>query len=125
MDLIFGGAYQGKREYAVRRFGLLPEQLFECRQDGEIRFDARCLCGLEVYTRWCVQNGTDAVEEFRKNRRKWNQSILICEDIFCGVVPLGADLRAWREMTGRLCIYLSGEASSVTRIFCGLEQRLK
>jgi len=34
-------------------------------------------------------------------------------------------MRAWRDMTGRLCAYLSSEADSVTRMFCGLEQKLK
>ena len=52
-------------------------------------------------------------------------SFLICCDIFCGVVPMGADMRAWRDMTGRLCAYLSGEAQGVFRLFCGLEQKLK
>ena len=50
---------------------------------------------------------------------------MICQDIFCGVVPMGAELRAWRQDTGRLCQYLAGEADRVSRIFCGLEQRLK
>jgi adenosyl cobinamide kinase/adenosyl cobinamide phosphate guanylyltransferase len=72
-----------------------------------------------------VRNGRDATEIFRENREKWGNSVLICMDIFCGVVPLGADMRAWRDMTGRLCAYLSSEADSVTRMFCGLEQRLK
>ena len=42
-----------------------------------------------------------------------------------GVVPLGADMRAWRQMNGLLCRYLSGEAARVSRLFCGLEERLK
>ena len=51
--------------------------------------------------------------------------ILIMQDIFCGVVPMGAENRAWRQRTGRLSQYLSKEANQVSRIFCGLEQRLK
>ena len=53
------------------------------------------------------------------------KDVLILEDIFCGVVPLGAENRAWRQNTGRLAQYLSREATQVSRIFCGLEQRLK
>lgn len=45
--------------------------------------------------------------------------------MFCGVVPMGAETRAWRQDTGRLTQYLSREAEHVSRIFCGLEQRLK
>jgi adenosyl cobinamide kinase/adenosyl cobinamide phosphate guanylyltransferase len=38
---------------------------------------------------------------------------------------MGAENRAWRQRTGRLAQYLSKEAKQVSRIFCGLEQRLK
>ena len=50
---------------------------------------------------------------------------LILRDVFCGVVPLDPQTRLWRQKTGRLAQYLSKEASQVSRIFCGLEQRLK
>jgi adenosyl cobinamide kinase/adenosyl cobinamide phosphate guanylyltransferase len=38
---------------------------------------------------------------------------------------MGAENRVCRQRTGRLAQYLSGEADRVSRIFCGLEQRLK
>jgi adenosyl cobinamide kinase/adenosyl cobinamide phosphate guanylyltransferase len=38
---------------------------------------------------------------------------------------MDAEDRAWRQRTGRLAQYLSREATQVSRIFCGLEQRLK
>ena len=80
---------------------------------------------MEEFTLWCAQSGVDAVEFFRSCRERWQNSILICEDISAGVVPLGADMRAWRQMNGLLCRYLSGEAAQVSRLFCGLEERLK
>ena len=125
MDFIIGGAYQGKLACAKRKFDLKDEDVFTCTEDAGIAFGARCIDKLEEFTLWCVRTGADALEIFRENRDLWENSVLICCDIFCGVVPLGADMRAWREMTGRLCAYLSGEADSVTRVFCGLEQKLK
>lgn len=125
MDFIIGGAYQGKLACAKRKFDLKDEDVFTCTEDTGIAFGARCIDKLEEFTLWCVRTGADALEIFRENRDLWENSVLICCDIFCGVVPLGADMRAWREMTGRLCAYLSGEADSVTRVFCGLEQKLK
>ena len=125
MDLIIGGAYQGKLDSARRKFGLKDEDIFTCTEDAGIVFGARCIDKLEEFTLWCVRKDTDALEIFKENRAAWKDSVLICCDIFCGVVPLGADMRAWREMTGRLCAYLSAEADSVTRVFCGLEQKLK
>ena len=125
MVLIIGGAYQGKLDFAKLHYGISEEDIYMCTEEKGIQFGAPCIHQLEEFTLWCVRNGRNAVELFRAHRPEWENSILICQDIFCGVVPLGADMRAWREMTGRLCAYLSREAESVSRIFCGLEQKLK
>ncbi len=86
MVFIFGGAYQGKTDFAKEAFSLAEGDISSC-SGAEINF--------------------------------------ICRDMFCGVVPMGAETRAWRQDTGRLTQYLSREAEHVSRIFCGLEQRLK
>ena len=125
MEFIIGGAYQGKLGCALKKYNLTENEIFTCTEEHGIEFGARCIDKIEEFTLWCVRNGKDATEIFKENRDKWADSVLICQDIFCGVVPLGADMRAWRDMTGRLCAYLSEEAASVTRMFCGLEQRLK
>ena len=124
MVLIIGGAYQGKLDYAKAAFSIADDEVFAC--DGvEIDFSRRCIYRIEEFTLACVLENNDPTEYFRSHREMWKDSILICQDIFCGVVPLGAEIRAWRQATGRLCRYLSGEAAQVSRLFCGLEQRLK
>ena len=120
MILIIGGAYQGKLEYAEDTFGIVREEIHTCTP-GNIDFSKRCIYKIEEFTWGC----DDPIALFRANREKWENSILICQDIFCGVVPMGAENRLWRQRTGRLCQYLAGEATRVSRIFCGLEQRLK
>ena len=125
MDFIIGGAYQGKLNCARNTFAVRDSEIFTCTEENGIEFGAHCINKIEEFTLWCVRNGKDATEIFKENRDKWADSVLICQDIFCGVVPLGADMRAWRDMTGRLCAYLSEEAASVTRMFCGLPQKLK
>ena len=125
MDLIIGGAFQGKRDFAKRKYHLTDKQVFTCTTQKEPDFSAPCIAGLEEFVFFCVENGKDAVAYFKERRAAWEQSVLICDDIFCGVVPMEAENRLWREETGRLCTYLSGEAQAVYRLFCGLEQRLK
>ncbi len=125
MNLILGGAYQGKLEYAQNHYKLAKEDICTCTESGHIDFGKPCIYRIEEYTLFCVRNGIHALTAFQNHAEVWRNSVLICCDIFCGVVPLGADMRAWREETGRLCIYLSREAEEVTRIFCGLPQRLK
>jgi len=124
MILILGGAYQGKRTFAQNQFSFCDADIFDCRK-ADVDFSFLCIDHLENFTLACVREGIDAVEYFKSHRDQWKNSVLICQDIFCGVVPMGAELRAWRQETGRLCQYLSREAEGVSRIFCGLEQKLK
>lgn len=124
MVLIIGGAYQGKLDYAKRAYGLSDEDIFTCG-GMEIDFSKRCVYKLEEYVCACTQAGADPRAYLEANREKWADCVFICRDIFCGVVPMEAGQRLWRQETGRLCQYLSGEAESVIRMFCGLEQRLK
>ena len=124
MVFIIGGAYQGKLDYAKAAFSIADNEVFTC-DSAKIDFSRRCIYCIEEFTLACVRETIDLTEYFRSRREKWKDSILICRDIFCGVVPLGAEMRAWRQVTGRLCRYLSGEAAQVSRLFCGLEQRLK
>ena len=120
MILIIGGAYQGKLDYAKSAFNLDERDIFTC-SGVKIDFSKRCIYKVEEFVSACP----DALQYFRDHRAQWQDSILICQDIFCGVVPMGAENRAWRQNTGRLVQYLSREAAQVSRIFCGLEQRLK
>ena len=120
MDFIIGGAYQGKLSFAKESFGITEEEIHTCSA-GEIDFSKRCIYAVEEFT-W---GHPDPVGYFREHREAWQDCILILRDVFCGVVPMDAETRLWRQKTGRLAQYLSKEAQQVSRVFCGLEQRLK
>lgn len=120
MILIIGGAHQGKLDFARENLGITDGDVFTCTP-AEIDFSRKCIYKIEEFT-W---GHPDPIGYFRENQEAWQDSILILQDIFCGVVPMGAENRAWRQNTGRLAQYLSQETERVSRIFCGLEQRLK
>lgn len=124
MDLIIGGAYQGKLDWAIEEYHLSDRDVFSCTGE-EVDFSCRCIDRLEEFTLACVKQGADPVAFFEQHGPEWESSVLICQDISCGVVPMTAELRLWRNETGRLCQYLARHARRVSRIFCGLEQRLK
>ena len=119
MTLILGGAYQGKLTYAIEQYHLTEEDIFTCTDSGEVDCAKRCIRHLEEYVLHCVRQGKEPTLELRSD------AIVICRDVSCGVVPMEADLRAWREATGRLLNRLTGEADHVVRLFCGLPQVLK
>ena len=124
MNFIIGGAYQGKLDFTKTEYKLKDSEIYFC-SSAEIDFSKRCINSIEEFTYACVRQGIEPLDYFMEHEAEWQDSVLICEDIFCGVVPLGAEQREWRQATGRLCKYLSQQAASVSRIFCGLEQRLK
>jgi adenosyl cobinamide kinase/adenosyl cobinamide phosphate guanylyltransferase len=128
MDLIFGGAYQGKFEYVKKTYNVKDNQVFYCRKDvqtPELDFLKKVIYRLEDFTLACVKQGVEAKEYLIENRGLLEDKILICTDISQGIVPIDKELRAWREMNGRAMIYLSGEAENVVKIFCGLPQKIK
>lgn len=120
MIFVIGGAYQGKLDFAKKNHGLSDGDIFTCNGE-QIDFSKKCIHKIEEFA-LCHE---DPVSYFRAHRQQWENSVLIMQDISCGVVPMGAENRAWRLKAGRLAQYLAGEATQVSRIFCGLEQRLK
>ena len=122
MILIVGGAYQSKRAFAMERFGLAPEDFCDC-QISAPDFSKRALCHVEQYVLRCVRAGWD--EAALLDEPSLDGKILIFDDISCGVVPLDAETRAWRERSGRLAAALAQRADEVWRVFFGLGERLK
>ena len=126
MILIIGGAYQGKLSYAMDRFSLKKEEVFFCTQErAQIDFSQKAAARLEEFALVCVREKKEARTYLQERREQWKDHILLCADISAGVVPVESELRAWREMTGRMLAYLSRESEETIRMFCGIAQRLK
>jgi len=124
MVFVFGGAYQGMEEYVREACGAECVQALNAAC-AEIDFSAQAVSGLEQFVLGCVQRGESAVDYFEKHAGEWAHCALIGMDFSCGVVPVDAQMRLWREENGRLNNYLSGKAQRVVRMFCGLPQVLK
>ena len=122
MELIIGGAYQGKRAFAQEQLGIPETEIFTC-EGTAIDFSKKCIDKLEEYVLACIRGGVDPLEQLKQANLE--DKVIICMDMFCGVVPIDAEMRLWRHTTGLVCQYLAKRASAVHRIFCGLEQRLK
>lgn len=122
MVLIIGGAYQGKTEYAKKTYSLQDADIFTC-ENTDIDPNARAIRHLERFALACVRAGKEPAEVLRA--LDLSDKILICEDISCGVVPMDAVEREWREAVGRMNAMLAAKAERVTRLFCGLPLELK
>ena len=126
MVYIIGGSYQGKREYAMERFALTDADIFVCTEDTvEIDFSKRIIANIERFALGCVKRNEEPRDYWEAHMDMLEDTILIADDISCGVVPIDATIRAWREAAGRANNYLAREAEQVIRVFCGIGQVIK
>lgn len=119
MHLIIGGAWQGKRDYAIQQFELAEDEICSCTAERVPDWSKRCFDQYEQYIRFCADTGT------KPNLRFTAENVVIFQDIFCGVVSVDPKEREWRELAGRTLAALAAQADSVTRIFCGLPVKMK
>lgn len=126
MILIFGGAYQGKLEYAIKKYNIREDEIYKCSTcSTEIDLSKKVIYGLDKFTYASVKEGLTPLDFVKENLEKLSDKIIICDDISQGIVPMDKTERAWREANGRCMIFLANEASEVYRIFCGLENKIK
>ncbi len=113
MILVIGGASQGKKTFARERLGVK-----QCL-DGKFG-DADCICNLQDMV--LLDGFDDALADYLGRHQ---DAVLICNEVGCGIVPLGAKDREFREKTGRVCCQLAASAKEVYRVFCGIGTRIK
>jgi adenosyl cobinamide kinase/adenosyl cobinamide phosphate guanylyltransferase len=129
--MIFGGAYQGKVDFAKDKFSISDSDIYVCPLDKSDIFNdnsfrsAKAVCHLERLILTLTKEQQEAKEVFIRYNNLLQNKILILDDISQGIVPMDPILRQWREATGRAMLYLSKEAKEVYRVFCGIGEKLK
>ena len=124
MELYFGGAYNGKLKYVKEEFNISEENIFYCK-GSEIDFSKKVITGIHIFIYTSITEGKNPIEYIKNNLKQLEKSIIICDDLSSGIVPLKKEDRRWREETGKVLQYLSANSNKVTRIFCGIPQILK
>ena len=125
MVLIFGGAYQGKLDFAMKKFNIKDTDIFTCTEDSFPDFSKKIIDRAELFFLKCVKDGIEPRDILCENINMLQDKIVIARDISQGIVPIDSVQRAWREASGRAMMYLAGEAEEVHRVFCGLSEKLK
>ena len=153
MELYIGGFAQGKLEYVQNKKAeeaILIAMVIDCAQsdyqkilqsiDNKIKNenadvnnianvnDIVIINHLHLWVKDLLSEGMEE-SEVQSTILSWvathQNTILICDELGNGIVPLEKMDRIWREQTGRLMIELAKQAERVERILCGLGQRLK
>ncbi len=126
MILIIGGAWQGKKRFALEQCSLREEELINgetCEKDAV--FIAAGITHFETYLkRFPVEEGQAdayAAALFKKNPGL----VILANELGCGIVPVDAQDRAWREMCGRVNTQIAALSEQVYRVICGIGVRIK
>lgn len=127
MHIVFGGAFNGKRQYVEDRVG--EDAIWFEGGLPEGSAPVTVTAGVEQWIRRQLEGGkTEPVilkEVKEAFARRSGLHIWILTDISRGLVPMDALDRAWRDATGRVYQLLFQEAKSVTRVWYGLPENLK
>ncbi len=126
MTIIFGGAYQGKLDFALTLLKAENPVICKCtNKHTHINYEADIIYALHMFLLGKIERREDIGAWLHANMSALKGKIIICDDIFCGVVPMDKTMREWREDTGNVLRTLCKNADSVYRVFSGLETKLK
>lgn len=122
--LITGGTCQGKLTYATETFSLAPEEILPASSE-QITESIRCIDALHLRVKTLLETEDNREVALDRLFALCKDKIVICDDIFCGIVPLEPAQREWREYTGRLLCLLAKQADCVIRMQYGIAQIIK
>lgn len=130
MYIVFGGAYNGKRQYVKDQLegqaidwheGSLPET---AAANG-----IAVIAGLEHWVKQQIEQGFSEEQLMEQVRKAVNggqaQKFWILTDLNRGIVPTERIEREMRDVIGRLYQFLFSEAEEVTRIWYGIPEKIK
>lgn len=121
--IIIGGCFQGKEDYART---LYPDV---CWNDGsnctldQIR-SCQGITQFHQFVRRWLQEGRTKEELLEQIFAREQEITIISDEIGCGLVPIDAFEREYREAHGRIMTELAARAKRVDRVICGIGMRL-
>lgn len=131
MHIVFGGAFNGKREYVKKRLaGQDVEWLESELPKGSVVFSIIVVAGIEHRIKTQLGNGISEFqirEEIQQMLAKYKDYKLmwVLTDMNRGIVPIDPLERELRDVLGRIYQFLFSEATEITRIWYGIPQNLK
>ena len=124
MEMIIGGAFQGKSSLAESKYPDI-RWVKGAEADWEAISKAKGILGFHEYIRKELKEGRE-VTSLAKDLIQANPDVVIVSDeVGYGVVPIDAFDRKYREAEGRVCTELAGYSHRVTRVACGIGTVIK
>lgn len=127
MKLVIGGYAQGKLSYALEKYGLQEDVVWDGILPDHTVSGKKTLVinHLHHWVKNRILDGGYPEKEMETFLNDVEDCILISDEIGNGIVPLDAFEREYRERMGRVLISLARRAEEVERVICGIGQKIK
>ncbi len=131
MIFVIGGRNQGKTAYSVNLCKELHKKEMILIADGklpvtyETLLQADLITHFELIVRRAMEDGCDPYELADKLIKNNPMAVVTADEIGCGIVPMDAFERNYRETDGRVCQKIAAYSSEVHRVICGIGMRIK
>ena len=110
MELYIGGTAQGKKVYVTQVRGIAEARIWD---------------NFEEWFREKLQESASKSPSPEAESMAYPDTVIICDEVGSGIVPLDSFEREYRERLGRLLCEIAAKAERVERIVCGIGQRIK
>lgn len=124
MEMVIGGAYQGKSEYAKKQYPQFDWVDGNSATEEEL-MSAQGVTDFQQYIRRELKDGKDVSDLAEKIIKNNPDIVLVSQEVGYGVVPVDAFDRKYREAVGRVCTKLAAYSQKVTRVVCGIGTVIK
>lgn len=132
MQIVVGGAFNGKREYINQHLIGQDVQWIECREVEsfpEASSKTIVVAGIEAtIERYLKRPEEEVMQEIMDTLHTYGKQsdvIVIVTEIGRGIVPISSETRELRDRCGRLNQMIFKKSKKVTRVWYGLTEKLK
>ena len=126
MELIIGGAYNSKLDFALNHYNLNKSDFqngAEC--DLNTAFSKKGIYNLHLLIKRFITSGVDDYNKIIEKILSSNIEIIICTEVGNGVVPLDKIDNQMREYVGRILSAISMHCTKVIRVYYGIPSIIK
>jgi Adenosyl cobinamide kinase/adenosyl cobinamide phosphate guanylyltransferase len=124
VKFVIGGSFQGKKEYAIKKFPEIKENLKDGSQCEEA--DIWTCKGIYNFQEYIRRFELKEVDNFLERLMEQSvQIVIISNEIGYGIVPMDKTERIYRENLGRICCKVAACSDEVYRVVCGIGARIK
>ena len=126
MKLILGGYANGRTACAMQNYQLTESDCFDAAAEPLARWNGqRLILHAEQLVNPWLEQGKEPCTEILPWLERWQNAVLITQEVGCGLVPVTPQQRQLREAVGHFNRLLAECAETVERVCCGLGMQLK